>query len=243
MATSGRMQPVASEDRTPQAVLGFVQLERQVERGNLFAHTALGENAARLGELEVLVHSLTDMLLAKGVVNEGEITRAMTSVQTELRQRNELPGVRTIVRMEKGDTQQAPVKVDCRERLHICHAACCRLDFALSVSEVESGKVKWDLGRPYFIRRESDGRCTHFNSASGCCGIYPDRPGVCKSYSCAGDTRIWKDFDKMVLNQEWIDANLSRTTEPHVVAALMHDGDCLTQPNGSEGNEQSGGEP
>lgn len=232
--------PTPRQRQTPQ---GLVQLERQVERGNLFAHTALGENAVRLGELEVLVHSLTDTLLAKGVVSEGEIRGAMNSVQTELRQRNELPGVRTMVRMEKGDTQERPVEVDCSARLHICRAACCRLDFALSVSEVESGKVKWDLGRPYFIRRENDGYCTHFNSASGCCGIYADRPGVCKGYSCAGDTRIWKDFDKMVLNQEWIDAALSHATEPHVEAALMHDRDRLTQPNGSEGHEQSGSEP
>jgi hypothetical protein len=45
--------------------------------------------------------------------------------------------------------------VNCEERLHICKAACCQLDFALSVEEVESGKVKWDLGRPYFIRQDA----------------------------------------------------------------------------------------
>ena len=220
----------------------LVQLERQVERGNLFAHTALGENVIRLGELEVLLHGLTDALLAKGVVNESEVAAAMSKVQGELKQRNVANGARTMVRSEKGQTNpDVPVEVDCSARLHICHAACCRLDFALSVSEVESGKVKWDLGRPYFIRRESDGCCTHLDSASGTCRIYPDRPGVCTGYTCAGDARIWKDFEKMVLNQEWIDANLSHTTEPHVVAALMHDRDRLTEPNGSEQNEAEDG--
>lgn len=237
MATSST-QLVAGERRAARVAPGLVQLERQVERGNLFAHAALGENAVRLNELEVLLHSLTDTLLAKGVVSEGEITSAMSDVQTELRQRNDLPGVRTMVRMEKGDAQaDASVEVDCGSRLHICHAACCRLDFALSVGEVEAGKVKWDLGRPYFIRRERNGCCTHLEPGSQACRVYRDRPGVCRGYSCAQDTRIWKDFDNMVLNQEWIDANLGRVPEPRAMAALMHDRDCLTEPSATQGAE------
>ena len=39
--------------------------------------------------------------------------------------------------------------------------------------------------------------------------VYTDRPGVCRRYSCANDTRIWKDFDNMVLNEDWIRGNLS----------------------------------
>ena len=223
-------QPVVSEPKSPRPAPGLVQLERQVERGSLFAHTALGENAVRLGELEVLVHSLTDTLLAKGMVSEGEITNAMPSVQAELRQRNHLPGVRTMVRIEKRDAPEADVEVDCAARLHICKAACCRLDFALSVEEVETGKVKWDLGRPYFIRRERNGCCSHLEPGSLGCRIYRDRPAVCRGYSCANDTRIWKDFDNMVLNQEWIDANLSQAPEPRAMAALMHGSDCLAEP-------------
>jgi Fe-S-cluster containining protein len=145
-----------------------------------------------------------------------------------------------MVRSEKGATNSdTPVEVDCSARLHICHAACCRLDFALSVEEVEAGKVKWDLGRPYFIRRESDGCCTHLDSASGTCRIYHDRPAVCRGYSCAKDTRIWKDFDNMVLNQEWIDANLGRAPEPHAMAALMHSRDSLKEPSATQ---ESGGD-
>jgi Fe-S-cluster containining protein len=234
--------PACGPEKSAQPPPGLVQLERQVERGNLFAHTALGENALRLGELEVIVHGLTDALLEKGIVSEGEITNAMSKVHSELKQRSELNGARAMVRSDGLDAKlSATVKVDCGARLHICHAVCCKLDFALSIPEVESGTVKWDLGRPYFIRRESDGCCTHLNSASATCRIYGDRPGVCKGYTCAGDARIWKDFDKMVLNQEWIDANLSHTTEPHVAAALMHDRDRLTKPNGSEQNEAGDG--
>ena len=32
---------------------------------------------------------------------------------------------------------------------------------------------------------------------------------MCRRYSCAGDTRIWKDFEAMELNEEWIREHLA----------------------------------
>jgi Fe-S-cluster containining protein len=101
------------------------------------------------------------------------------------------------------------VEVNCAERLHVCHAVCCKLSFALTSAEVDSGKVKWDLGFPYFIRHGSNSYCTHNDTETGRCAIYADRPGVCRRYSCVDDPRIWKDFDNMVLNEDWIRANLA----------------------------------
>ena len=40
-----------------------------------------------------------------------------------------------------------------------------------------------------------------------------DHPFVCRKYSCANDARIWSNFEKMELNQEWIENNLS---EPQI---------------------------
>lgn len=214
-----------------EATSGLAQLERQVERGHLFAQSALGENFVRLGEVEVFLHGLIDTLLAKGMVTEAEILAATNKVRSELTQRNELNGARTMVRSEDPvEDFKAPVQVDCESRLHICHAVCCKLDFALSIPEVESGKVKWDLGRPYFIRHDSHNACVHLNSGAGGCRIYNDRPGVCRGYSCANDRRIWNDFEKMELNREWIEANISQGTEPRVVHALMHAPNQLTEP-------------
>ena len=34
------------------------------------------------------------------------------------------------------------------------------------------------------------------------------RPAVCRGYSCAGDKRIWSDFEAIGWSQEWIDAHL-----------------------------------
>jgi Fe-S-cluster containining protein len=236
--------PITSRKESAQTALGLVQLERQVERSQLFSHSALGESALRLGEVQVFLHGLIDTLLAKGIVTEAEIMDAISKVRSELVQRNELNGARIMVRSDGSEAERsAPVKVDCASRLHICHAACCKLDFALSIPEVESGTVKWDLGRPYFIRHDSHGSCVHLDSESGGCRIYKDRPGVCKGYSCATDSRIWKDFEKMELNQEWINANLSQAAEPHVVVALMHGPDQLTEPGSSEKRDRMEDEP
>ena len=80
--------------------------------------------------------------------------------------------------------------------------------FALSAEDIEAGPLGWDLGRPYYNRRGHDGYCHRCDPAGPACGVYEERPSVCRNYSCAGDDRIWTDFDGMELNQEWIDANL-----------------------------------
>jgi Fe-S-cluster containining protein len=96
--------------------------------------------------------------------------------------------------------------------MHICHAVCCKLNFALTAEEVDAGKVKWDLGFPYIVRHDADGMCSHNDRATGGCGVYADRPGVCRRYSCANDRRIWKDFERMELNSEWLDQHVSEPT-------------------------------
>lgn len=198
-------------------------LERQVERGQLFMHSALGESFTRLGETEIFLHSLLDLLLAKGIVNEDELSATTLNVRLELVDRGELSGPGIAVRVEESaDTPRPPVEVDCKARMHICHAVCCKLDFALSIAEVETGKIKWDLGRPYFIRHEEDGYCTHIDQDAGGCKIYCDRPAICRWYSCANDERIWKNFESMELNEEWIAAHLSPTTSPRLTGTLMN---------------------
>lgn len=109
--------------------------------------------------------------------------------------------------------------VDCAARMHVCQAVCCRLKFPLSGPEIDRGHVKWDIGHPYIIRQGSDGRCVHNDATTGHCGVYEDRPGVCRRYTCIGDARIWKDFDNMVLNQEWIDEHIGGN-DLHVSAVL-----------------------
>ncbi len=96
------------------------------------------------------------------------------------------------------------VEVDCAARMHVCKAVCCTLPFPLSAEEVEAGDVRWDLGHPYVIRQTAEGYCVHNDQSTGGCDVYDRRPGVCRGYSCAEDTRIWSDFDNMVLNEEFL---------------------------------------
>ena len=196
------------------------RLERQVERGSLFTHTALSDNADRINEAEFMVYGLVDLLIEKGAVKSDEVFRAAARVQDEMEAKGETIGPGVALRVDEAEEKDDFVPVNCAERIHICKAVCCKLQFALSAEEVESGNAKWDLGRPYFARKESTGYCTHNDPEKKSCQIYDDRPTVCRRYSCAKDERIWKNFEEMELNEEWINENLGES-RPLLARALM----------------------
>lgn len=212
------------------------QIERQLVRGSHFAQAALDKLQARLARTEASVNALHELLLAAGLIAEEETeptefadspvedddlsVPASSATQEDDGESSAAmgddgdmapmvsanwPGI--AFRTEPVEAEE-PAPVDCAARMHICHAVCCKLNFALTPAEVESGTTKWDLGFPYMIRHESNGYCTHNDTATGRCGIYADRPGVCRRYNCTGDTRIWKDFENMELNEEYIRENL-----------------------------------
>jgi Fe-S-cluster containining protein len=197
----------------------LAELERQVAQGGLHTHSALSRHAARLNRIEAFVYGLADALLDKGSIGEEELRTRADRVAAELRENKETVSAGIVLRV---DAEQPPADatVDCAARMHVCHAVCCRLSFALSASEVEQGKVRWELGRPYLNRKDATGACIHLDHNCNGCDVYADRPRVCRSYSCAGDARIWNDFDAMILNQEWIDENL-KPERPHLIVARM----------------------
>jgi len=198
------------------------QLERQVERSQLFTHTALGKGFAQIGEISTFVYGLIDVLLTKGLITEDELQAAAANVHQAMAGQGEFMGPGTFIRLEeKPDAVNRTIEVDCQARMHICHAVCCKLNFALTISEIESTAIKWDLGQPYQIRHNEDGYCSHLQQNPGMCQIYNNRPGVCRHYSCAEDDRIWKDFDKMELNIEWISANLPPGSPERLLGTLM----------------------
>jgi len=192
-------------------------LERQLGRDSIRTQGLFNRTFERMSELERLLLGLVDVLVARGVVSEAEIEPAAKAVAAELETRGEAPEHAVILRQDSEEQQAQPeLFVDCAARMHVCHAVCCKLTVQLSAEEVEAGAVKWDLGRPYVLRREADGRCTHQDRDSGFCGVYADRPKPCRQYSCATDRRIWRDFDNMVLNTEWLEAHL-RADEPQLI--------------------------
>jgi Fe-S-cluster containining protein len=204
------------------------ELERQMERGSQFTQAALAQVIERLSAMEARMDEVLRYLGADTEEAEGpsedseppagsgpsadEPSESQASAGdeqeglTEAQMNVQWP---SIALANERDETRPRVEVNCAERMHICHAVCCKLSFALTPGEVESGKVRWDLGFPYFIRHGTNSYCTHNDTATGSCNVYADRPGVCRRYSCANDPRIWKDFDNMVLNEEWIRGNLS----------------------------------
>lgn len=197
------------------------RLERQIERGGLFTHTALSHSADRLNDAEAFLYGAIDLLIERGLFTTDELEEKAQVIQREMQEKGQSVGPGVALRIDKPDQNSAEfVPVNCDERMPICHAVCCTLGFALSVEEVESGTVKWDLGQPYYIRHEADGYCTHNNRETHGCGIYNQRPSVCRNYSCAHDDRIWLDFDNMVLNEAWIKEHADGDT-PRLARATM----------------------
>jgi Fe-S-cluster containining protein len=183
------------------------RLDRQVERSGVRTQQLLNRSFERISELEAILLGLVDRLVASGVVGADDLVAAARQVEAEAAARGE--GQEHLVTLRE-DPPGAPlpvVEVDCAARMPVCRGVCCHLSVALSAGEVEAGRLRWDLGHPYRLRREADGRCTHQVRETGFCGVYEDRPGPCRTYTCATDERIWKDFAAMELNTEWLAAN------------------------------------
>ncbi|HEX7276802.1 MAG TPA: hypothetical protein VF244_05450 [Acidimicrobiales bacterium] len=227
------MAPVASAP-------DVAELDRQVRRGSLFTLAVLHRSAQRLGRAEALLGGVLDVLHAKGLVTEEDLDAALAA--DDLDEDEDLdqdaepdePPVSPVVGWPsvalrtdadpalEPESATEPV-VDCATRLPVCQAVCCRLRFMLNAEEVDAGAVRWDIGHPYLIRHDERGTCVHNQSDGHGCSVYDDRPRVCRRYDCTHDVRIWTDFDGMVLNHEWIAANLGPRdiTVAAVVPAML----------------------
>jgi Fe-S-cluster containining protein len=201
---------VADElDREP-----LSELERQVEHGSLFVHAALTEHASRANQIEAVVNGLADLLVRLDVVSTADLVDSVETTRKVITKAGKQLSLGVAIR---GDAESVTIpadEIDCEARIPFCKAVCCRLRFPLTVAEIESGPVKWELGRPYFNRQAPNGYCHCFDDSAHGCTVYEDRPAPCRQYSCASDERIWKDFEGMVINQEWIDAHLGAERSP-----------------------------
>ena len=188
-------------------IRAVAHLDRQVERAGVRTQRLFNRSFERLSELEAILLGLVDRLVAAGVVAEQDLVAAARQVEAEAAARGEGLDHLVTLREDPPGARAEPVAVDCAARMPVCRAICCQLSVSLSAAEVESGRLRWDLGHPYRLRREADGRCTHQVRATGWCGVYEERPLPCRTYTCATDGRIWKDFAAMELNTEWLAAH------------------------------------
>jgi Fe-S-cluster containining protein len=199
------------------------ELSRQVERGSLFAHTVFSEHSARTNTTEALINGLADLLVRRGVVDSDELLAAVEQTRREIKEAGRASSLNVVIRGDGEEPEVSADEIDCEARIPYCQAVCCRLRFPLTVEEIEHGPLKWDLGLPYFNRHDTAGYCIEIDHETHGCGIYHERPAPCRQYSCKGDDRIWKDFDGMVINQEWIDSHLTERTPIEVFMSLYED--------------------
>jgi hypothetical protein len=205
-----------SEDVDRDRASAGASLDRQLGRSSIRSQRLFNRTFERLTELESILLGLVDLLVARGVVSEADLAPASERIQAQLGERDGAGEHVIALRTEPQPEPRPDVVVDCAARLPICGAVCCKLAVTLSGPEVESGRLRWDLGRPYLLRREADGMCAHNERETGGCGVYSGRPGPCRQYSCEYDGRIWTDFEAMELNHAWIEAHVGRD-EPRLI--------------------------
>ena len=180
-------------------------LRQEVAKGFLDSHSRAGKNAAKSLEIASFCYALIELLEKKGLITFEELDDLQQVVRKRQVKKFAEQGVGEIALQEfKQDkyTFDEVVEIDCENRVHLCRAACCRLELALSRQDIEEGIVKWELGRPYLIARDADGYCRHLERGSCRCTVWEHRPIPCRGYDCRNDERIWLDFEKGVINPD-----------------------------------------
>ena len=186
------------------------ELEEQTRRGSLFAQTLASQQIARANQTEAAVYGLIDLLIKKGALTSDEVTAAIEQTGNDMREAGRQATLEVIVREDSRAAAVSSEEIDCAARIPYCKASCCRLRWPMTLAEVESGPVKWDLGRPFFNLHAAHGYCHQFDTESHGCNVYEQRPQPCRQYNCVDDERIWLDFENMVPNTEWIEGHHER---------------------------------
>jgi hypothetical protein len=83
-------------------------LLRQVERAGLFTHSALGRGHLRQRELESFVYGLIDVLTARGLIAEGELSAAVEAVREQMDNSGEVPEPGVVLRVDTPEAADMP---------------------------------------------------------------------------------------------------------------------------------------
>jgi hypothetical protein len=177
---------------------------QQVAEGLLYTHTRLNANQRRTLEAASFLYALVELLDERGIITIDELDARQAVVAQRLAEQVRRDGDGAVFQDPEYDKYhfEHAAGIDCADRVSVCHAACCRLPFALSHQDVREGIVHWNLGQPYLIEQERDGYCTHLDRETCGCGIYGQRPVPCRGFDCRNDKRIWLDFEARVSNPD-----------------------------------------
>jgi hypothetical protein len=179
------------------------QFRKEVALGFLDSHARSNKNAGKALEIASFCYALVELLEEKGIITFGEMDDRQKVVSKRLVKKFAQQGMGVVALQDYREdkyTYSEEIKIDCESRVHICHAACCQLELALSKQDLEEGVISWDLARPYMISRCDDGYCAHLDRAGYKCTVWQNRPIPCRGYDCRKDERIWLDFEECVFN-------------------------------------------
>jgi Fe-S-cluster containining protein len=179
-------------------------MRRKVLDGFLYTHARLGEGTKQILESSAFLYALIELLEEKGVISVNDLDQRKKIVAGRLVEKNKEKGLGVVIQDPEFDKYEfkEEVSINCSERLEYCHAACCKLPFALSRQDIREGVVRWDLGQPYMIEQNDRGYCTHLDEHSSCCSVHEQRPVPCRAYDCRNDNKIWLDFDNFKVNPD-----------------------------------------
>lgn len=177
-----------------------VQDTEAIEKGLMHVHNLLHEQRDRLNRVSAHLYALTGLLLRAGLVRQEELEaeRAQTHEEMMARQPARWIGARLDATAVDKYQPEHEVSIDCAQRLHLCHAACCTFGLLLSEQDLQEGIVRWDLARPYHIKQRADGYCVHCHETERTCQVHEARPLPCRRYDCRDDPRIWLDFARRI---------------------------------------------
>ena len=194
-------------------------LEQKLAAGLQFTNTVGFMNQESIKEDRALLYSLVELLLSQGTIHLYQIERRKKELAQSLEENTKHELKPHLVETPDKYQVEDQVVIDCENRYPLCKAACCKLWFALSVQDLDEGIVRWNYSQPYSISQTSDGRCIHQDRSSLKCGIYENRPHVCRTYDCSKDKRIWLDFENRVINPSLCSDDWPRNQQKGEIAA------------------------
>lgn len=163
--------------------------------GLRFVHLMEMQTKARVAELGATLNALVEALIAADALPLEVYERKKHLAILRENERGAAEATVDVADIPDKYAVESP-PIDCAARLPLCQARCCKLDFLLSVEDLDERVAQWDYARPYRIRKRADGTCVH--NHDGACSIHERRPGACRAYDCRKDRRIWLDFDRWI---------------------------------------------
>jgi Fe-S-cluster containining protein len=174
-------------------------MRNDLDAGLRFLQQMATETKLDVHDLTIRLFALLEELKARGQLDKHSFDERAARLKKEDMER--LNRKAHIVVSQEPDKYALKVlpEIDCASLLPLCQARCCRLNFALSMQDLDEGVVKFNYGAPYYIRkRPGSNYCGHVDPSTLGCTIYEHRPAICRTFDCRNDKRIWIDFEKRV---------------------------------------------